>query len=40
MRGGVNLDQSFMMGPDDRMIVADIVKENMETTKASKLPFF
>jgi hypothetical protein len=40
MRGGITLDEAYNMSIDDRMIVADIIKENLETTKKSGLPFF
>ena len=40
MRGGITLDEVFAMSPEERLIVSDIVKENIETTKKSGLPFF
>ncbi len=40
MRGGVTLDDAFYMSIEEREIVADIIKENLETTKKSGLPFF
>ena len=40
MRGGISYDDAFAMSYDDRVIVADIIKENLETTKKSGLPFF
>lgn len=40
MRGGITYDEAFAMCFEDRQIVADIVKENLETTKKSGLPFF
>jgi len=40
MRGGVTLDEAYAMSYQDRSIVGDIVKDNMETTKKSGLPFF
>lgn len=40
MRGGVTLDEGFNLSYEDRQLIADIVKENMETTKKSGLPFF
>lgn len=40
MRGGLSADEAFMMGPEDREIIAKIVEENMETTKKTQLPFF
>ena len=40
MRGGVTYQEALNMGPEDRKIVGDIVKENMETTKKTGQPFF
>jgi hypothetical protein len=40
MRGGVTLDEAYAMCQDDRSIVAGLIKENIETTKKSGLPFF
>lgn len=40
MRGGITLDEVFYMSYEDRNIVAKIIKENLETTKKSGLPFF
>jgi hypothetical protein len=40
MRGGLTYDEAMQMGQSDRAIINDIVKENLETTKKSGLPFF
>jgi hypothetical protein len=40
MRGGMTLDEGFATCHDDRSLMSDIVKENLETTKTSGLPFF
>ena len=40
MRGGVTLDEGFNLTYEDREIISDIVKDNLETTKKSGLPFF
>lgn len=40
MRGGVTYDEAMQMSSNERGIINDIVKENMETTKKSGLPFF
>ena len=40
MRGGVTYQEALEMGPADRTIVADLVKENMETTKKTGRDFF
>jgi hypothetical protein len=40
MRGGVSYQEALNMGPEDRMIVGNIIKENMDTTKKTGQPFF
>lgn len=40
MRGGITLDEAFALTFEDRELIADIIKENLETTKKSGLPFF
>ena len=40
MRGGVTWQEGLNMGPDDRKIMAQLVKENLETTKKTGQPFF
>jgi len=40
MRGGVTYDEAHAMSPQERGIVADLVKENLETTKKTGQPFF
>tara|TARA_B100000579_G_scaffold25016_1_gene17612 strand:+ start:7076 stop:7270 length:195 start_codon:yes stop_codon:yes gene_type:complete len=40
MRGGVTYQEVLEMGPDDRDIIAKLVKENLETTKKTGKPFF
>ena len=40
MRGGLNYDQAMAMGYNDREIISDLIKENLETTKKSGMPFF
>ena len=40
MRGALSIEEAFMLTTDDRLIIADIIKDNLETTKESKLPFF
>jgi hypothetical protein len=40
MRGGVTYDEAMQMCQADRSLINDIVKENLETTKKSGLPFF
>lgn len=40
MRGGVSLTESMMLSPDERKIASELIKDNLETTKTSGLPFF
>jgi hypothetical protein len=40
MRGGVSYDEAMQMSATEREIVGGIIKENLETTKKTKMPFF
>jgi len=40
MRGSVTWDESYSLSLEDRTIIAEIVKENLETTKKTGMPFF
>ena len=40
MRGGLTYDEGMQLGFQEREIISDIVKDNLETTKKSGLPFF
>lgn len=40
MRGGLSYQESLHLEHDERKIIGDIIKENLETTKKSGLPFF
>jgi len=40
MRGGITYDEAMQMSQSERGIINEIVKENLETTKKSGLPFF
>jgi len=40
MRGGISYDQVLALSGKERVMINDIIKENLETTKKSKLPFF
>lgn len=40
MRGSVNIEQLFSMDISDQEILSDLIKENLETTKESGMPFF
>lgn len=40
MRGSVTLNDAYLMSAEDRELVAEIIKENLDTTKKSGMPFF
>lgn len=40
MRGGLSYDDAIMLSYEDRKIISEIIKENLDTTKESGLPFF
>tara|TARA_A100000164_G_scaffold248875_1_gene221510 strand:- start:189 stop:365 length:177 start_codon:yes stop_codon:yes gene_type:complete len=40
MRGGVTVTEGFNLSYEERSLIADIIQDNMETTKKSGLPFF
>jgi hypothetical protein len=40
MRGSITYDDAAMLSFEDRQIISEIIKKNMETTKESGLPFF
>jgi hypothetical protein len=40
MRGSITLDEGFSLSFEDRELINDIIKQNLETTKKSGLPFF
>jgi len=39
-RGGLSYEDAFYLSPNDRKIFSDMIKQNMDTTKKSGLPFF
>ena len=40
MRGGLSYDDSMLLSETERKLINDLIKDNLETTKKSKLPFF
>lgn len=40
MRGGLSYNEAMTMSSSERAIVGAIIKDNMETTKKSGLPYF
>lgn len=40
MRGGVTVSEAFELSYEDRKIISDIIKDNLETTKKTGMAFF
>lgn len=40
MRGGLTYEEAMTLGVTERQLIGKIIKENLETTKKSGLPFF
>lgn len=40
MRGGVSYEDAMLLSKDERDMVGKIIKENLEITKKSGLPYF
>lgn len=40
MRGGINYEQALQLSLSERKIISVLIKENLDTTKKSGLPFF
>jgi len=40
MRGSITFDDAMMLSHEDRKMISKIIKDNLETTKESGLPFF
>lgn len=40
MRGGLSYDDAYSLSSEENDIIRKIIKENMEATKSSGLPFF
>ena len=40
MRGGLSYSEAMDLSTEERQLIAKLVKENMEVTKRSGLPFF
>tara|TARA_R110000772_G_scaffold160944_1_gene272140 strand:+ start:196 stop:384 length:189 start_codon:yes stop_codon:yes gene_type:complete len=35
MRGGINIDQAFMLSAKDQQLVANVIKDNLDMSKKS-----
>lgn len=40
MRGGLTYDQALQLSVKERLLIGQLIKENLDTTKKSGLPFF
>jgi hypothetical protein len=40
MRGGLGYEEAMFLSYEERKIINNIIKDNMESTKKSGLPFF
>jgi hypothetical protein len=40
MRGGLSYEDALMLSIEERKMINALIKENLETTKKSGLPFF
>lgn len=40
MRGALSIEEAYMLDFESREMIGEIIKENLETTKKSGLPFF
>lgn len=40
MRGGISYDQALQLSVSERTTISQLIKENLETTKKTGLPFF
>ena len=40
MRGGLSYESALNLSPDERTTISTLIKENLETTKKTGLPFF
>lgn len=40
MRGGLSYDQALQLSTAERTLISQLIKDNLETTKKSGLPFF
>lgn len=40
MRGSITAEEAFSLCLEDREIISKIIKENLDTTNKTKMPFF
>ena len=40
MRGGITMEEMYTSAPEDREIMAKVIKDNLDTAKKTGQPFF
>lgn len=40
MRGSISYEDAVMLSFEDREVISKIIKDNLETTEKTRLPFF
>ena len=40
MRGGMTYTEAMLLSSTERELISDIIKDNLETTKKSGMPFY
>jgi hypothetical protein len=40
MRGSISIDEAYYLSSEDREIITNLIKDNLETTKKSGMPYF
>jgi hypothetical protein len=40
MRGGITYEQVLMLSNAERIMISELAKDNLETTKKTNLPYF
>lgn len=40
MRGGLTISEAYELSQEDRELISDLIKENLETSKKTGQPFF
>jgi hypothetical protein len=40
MRGGLTYDEAMQLSREERILIGELIKENLDITKTTKLPYF
>jgi len=40
MRGGLTYNEAMALSPQERKLISNMIKDNLDTTKKTGLPFF